>query len=320
MTSATDANSSFSRTRRARRIGLAVLILVAGVALVTSMGMSRPPERLDSPRQDAFLFDQESPAYAVYGATGGTWLTGSEWDAQTVARVARQADATGRLPVLVLYAVPGRDKDGPSRGGLRTAAEYRRFVEKQAKTLGKTRALVIIEPDALPLGLAPERLREAVSLFRTHAPQAELYLDAGHSNWHPPAEMAKRLIAAGILDAAGFSLNVSAFEWTQANLDWGTRTVRALAALDSGLAEKRFVIDTSRNGNGPGVDEKGRPTWGDPVRAASGGPITTGPMPTFETGHPHCDAYVWAKTPGYGDNRTRDAMTFGGESWVKPQR
>ncbi|MNX14506.1 Endoglucanase E-2 precursor [compost metagenome] len=314
MTSPTEPpQSRLARPRFATWLGIALL------ALGTSLGFALPPERPSAARHDAFLFEEESPAYGIYGATGGTWLTGSTWDVQTVERVARHAEQTGRVPVLVMYAIPGRDLNGPSGGGARNAAEYRRIIERVARAMGKARAIVILEPDALPLGLSPALLREAIALFRTHAPRAELYLDAGHSNWQKPEVMAKRLVEAGIQEAAGFSLNVSAFEWTQNNLDWGERTRQALMALDPALAGKRFVIDTSRNGNGPGVDEQSRPTWGDPVRARNGGPIMAGPRPTFDTGHPHCAAFLWVKTPGFGDNRTRNATTFGGEDWVKPQ-
>lgn len=295
---------------------LPAVALLGGIALC--VGFARAP-RLQPPEPaERFLFDETSPAFALYGATGGTWLTGSHWDNATLERVVRLGKDTGKLPVIVIYAIPDRDRGGGSAGGARNRTEYLKLVEGYAKQLADSRAVVVLEPDALPLGLSPDLVREAVVRLRRHAPRVSLYLDAGHSNWHGPETMAERLIAAGIHEADGFSLNVSAFEWTEDNLIWGARTLEALRAKDPELGAKRFVIDTSRNGNGPGVDEKGERTWGDPVRALNGGPIMTGPQPTFETGYPGCAAFLWVKTPGYGDNRIRSASEFGGKDWVLP--
>ena len=45
-------------------------------------------------------------------------------------------------------------------------------------------------------------------------PGVGVYLDAGHSKWATPEEIAPRLVAAGIDKADGFSLNVSNYKAT----------------------------------------------------------------------------------------------------------
>jgi endoglucanase len=142
-------------------------------------------------------------------------------------------------------------------------------------------------------------------------------VDAGHAGWKSPKEMARLLVAGGIAWADGFSLNVSNFEWTSKNVAYGDAVVAELAKL--GVTGKQFVVDTGRNGAGPGVDKWGLGTWGDPEHARGGGPIKNGPLPTTHTGNNHAAAFLWVKAPGYGDNRTRPAERFGGAAWVAPE-
>ena len=51
-----------------------------------------------------------------------------------------------------------------------------------------------------------------------------------------------------------------------------------------------FVIDTSRNGNGPHGND-----WCNPPGRSLGIP------PTCDTDHEKCDAYLWVKIPGESD-------------------
>jgi endoglucanase len=150
---------------------------------------------------------------------------------------------------------------------------------------------VILEPDALA-GMdcldavtRQERvtlIREAVQALK--AQNASVYLDAGHAQWQPPAEMAKRLQEGGIAIADGFALNVSNLQATSANVAYG----EALSRLVGG---KHFLIDTSRNGV-PGTDPRG---WCNPRGRA------LGVAPTTNTGHPLIDAFLWIKQPGESD-------------------
>ncbi|MEX2280866.1 MAG: glycoside hydrolase family 6 protein, partial [Gemmatimonadota bacterium] len=126
-----------------------------------------------------------------------------------------------------------------------------------------------------------EMLKDAVARLKSR-PGTSVYVDAGHTAWQPAAVAASRLIEAGIAQADGFSLNVSNFETTASNLSYGVQ----ISALVGG---KHFVIDTSRNGLGPGS------TWCNPAGRALGS------APTTRTGHPRVDALLWVKRPGESD-------------------
>lgn len=256
------------------------------------------------------------PSTGVYGASGAEWYGDANVD--DVKRVISEAKAQNQTPVFVQYNIPNRDKGGGSAGGAATVEAYAASCEKNAAAIGDAPAVVIIEPDALALGLDPSTVKRALEIYRAHCPNARLYLDAGNCAWLSVDDAANKLLQAGIKEADGFSLNVSGFQWTNDSTAYGDKIVAALAQRDPSLASKQFVVDTSRNGNGTGVDENGHDTWGDPVRAKNGGPIMNGPLPTTHTGDPHCAAFLWVKPPGFGDLRTRSCFQFGGAAWVAP--
>ena len=219
------------------------------------------------------------------------WLGG--W-VRDIRREVNQAVSTmtgsGALPVFVAYNVPYRDCGSYSAGGSATAAAYRAWVKDFAAGVGGRNAIVILEPDALAgmdclaAGGRAERvalLREAVQALR--AQRASVYIDAGHANWHAPEEMARRLKLAGIADANGFSLNVSNFSSTPANIAYGEKLSRLVGG-------KHFLIDTSRNGVQTTSTE-----WCNPRGRA------LGVAPTTNTGHPLVDAFLWVKAPGESD-------------------
>lgn len=216
-----------------------------------------------------------------------TWLGAWSGDvASTVHRVVADARAAGGVPVFVAYNIPGRDCGGYSAGGEASAEGYLRWVEGIAAGIGSAQAVVVVEPDALAqlCGDAAERyrmLRTAVDVLERN-PGTHTYLDAGHADWIDAPTMARRLGAAGVDGADGFALNVSNFGTTAANVAYG----RQVAAL---LAGAHFVVDTSRNGNGPASD------WCNPPGLA------IGERPTTHTGHDVVDAYLWIKTPGESD-------------------
>lgn len=238
---------------------------------------------------DAALLDK--------AASGGSarWLGPA--DGTTAVRTyAAAAGAAGRTPVFVTYAVPHRDCGSYSAGGLTTADEYRAWVSGVAAGLRGSRAVVVVEPDALlhldRCGDRDERLallRASVDAYV--AAGAEVYLDAASSNsfgWSADQlrEMALRLRAAGVDRAAGFSVNVSNFQRSANEEAYGTY----LSAL---LGGKAFVVDTSRNGAGPLAGPNGT-VWCNPEgRALGARPGTTGPGPHV--------ANLWIKTVGRSD-------------------
>jgi endoglucanase len=230
-------------------------------------------------------------------------------------RLITAAGVAGRTPVLVPYWVPQRDCGGHSGGGAPDAAAYRAWIAELAAVVRGRPAIVVLEPDAVPHVLdgcvtgpaAEERLtllREAIEAFK-ESDGPRVYLDAGNPGWIKDTErVAAALRDAGVDDADGFSLNVANFETTEDNIAYGTD-------VSDRLGGKPFVIDTSRNGNGPapvdGRNSDGH--WCNPPGRA------LGPAPTEDTGTPRVDAYLWVKRPGESDGACLPDAPPAGQWW-----
>jgi endoglucanase len=235
------------------------------------------------------------------------WI--GDWDAATavsarVDRVLTDAGRTHRVPVLVLYAVPHRDCGSNSRGGSPSAASYQVWFNKALAGVKGRRAIVVLEPDALPqLDCLPAADRAArVQLLSWAVGQLALrrsvtsYIDAGNANWQPTKIIASRLRAVGAQRLRGFSLNVSGFQSTAASTSYGEK----VSALAGGA---HFVIDTSRNGRATAT------TWCNPKGQR------LGTRPTVTTRNPLVDAYLWVKHPGESDG-TCGGGPAAGRFWV----
>ena len=288
-------------SERPRRLIVAVLLLVP-VMLSGAAG--------SNPFKGRKLYvDPNSPAKRQ----AETWKRARPVDAALISRIAEQPVArwlggwvrdirrevnqavstmtgSGALPVFVAYNIPYRDCGSYSAGGSATAAAYRGWIRNFAAGVGGRNAIVILEPDALAgmdcLAAAGQAERAALlheGVRALRAQRAFVYLDAGHANWHAPEEMARRLELAGIAEATGFSLNVSNFASTQANIAYGEKLSRLVGG-------KHFLIDTSRNGVQTNSQE-----WCNPRGRA------LGVAPTTNTGHPLVDAFLWVKAPGESD-------------------
>lgn len=243
----------------------------------------------------------------IAGQPGTTWF--GDWNADIRAAVADRTAAvmaSGAVPVYVAYNIPVRDCSQYSGGGATSAAAYRDWIRAFARGLGTTRAVIILEPDAvaaagcLSSAQRDERyalLADAVDVLMAQG--SAVYVDAGNPNWVPAAEMAARLQRSGIARATGFSLNVSNFQTTESNIRYGT----ALSAL---VGDRRFIIDTSRNGLGPTADNQ----WCNPDGRALGS------APTVDTGHDLVDAFLWVKLPGESDG-TCGGGPAAGQWWAE---
>lgn len=241
-----------------------------------------------------------------------SWL--GEWTPDVRATAERETNAAvaaGTVPVFIAYNIPGRDCGSYSAGGQRSPQAYREWIGALAQGIGDRPAAVVLEPDALGLltCLAPpdqqvrlDLLRDAVRTLGAGARTA-VYLDAGSSNWLRVDEAVARLRAAGVDEARGFALNVSGFQRTPDLVDYGVAISQGLGGPDPA----RFVIDTSRNGNGPlpaAEDPTGEPWCNPPGRAL-------GERPTTATPHPLADALLWLKVPGESDGTCRNGPPAG---------
>jgi endoglucanase len=242
------------------------------------------------------------------------WFADRSAVASRVRSLTRRAARADRTAVLVAYYVPGRDCGSYSAGGAPSAASYREWVRALARGIGNRPAVVILEPDAIPQAVTgclsaaarAERyalLRFAVRTLAAH-PRAVVYLDAGNPGWiKPPSRLVRPLRSAGAETADGVALNVSNFYRTATTLRYGL-------ALSRALGKAHFVIDTSRNGNGPvRADDRGGPAWCNPPGRA------VGKDPTTNTGQHLLDAYLWVKVPGVSDGACRPGAPRAGEWW-----
>lgn len=219
----------------------------------------------------------------------GTWNAPSSVrkDVRSYVRKAKKATA---VPQIVLYAIPNRDCGGYSAGGF-SAGTYKKWVRGVAAGLKGSKALVVLEPDALGLDCGGSQrnalLRYAVG--KLSAAGALVYIDAGHSSWRTPADMAKRLKAAGVSRARGFATNVSNFRPTTAERSYAEKVSKALGKRGIKAKNRHYVIDTSRNGRATAGAE-----WCNP------GGQGLGVKPRW-VGGKRLDAYLWVKRPGESD-------------------
>lgn len=205
------------------------------------------------------------------------------------------------LPILVIYNFPNRDLGQYSKGGAKCEDSYLQFISSFCDGLGDSDPIVIYEPDALAHTdkmQSAERERR-LSLIKTaletlsERTQARIYADIGHSNW------LDLNAAQGLLDAVmnpnirGFALNTSNYRTTTESVEFGQK----LCEL---RPQDHFVIDTSRNGNGPYGNE-----WCNPPGRAIGHP------PTTDTGIEQCDAFLWIKVPGESDGKKNGGLRAG---------
>ncbi|MFG2554997.1 glycoside hydrolase family 6 protein [Streptomyces sp. NPDC048581] len=222
------------------------------------------------------------------------------------------ADKAGRTALLVLYNIPHRDCGQFSEGGAADGNAYRAFVDSVAKGIGDRETTVILEPDAVLHMVdnctAPEYHEErydllsgAVAMLKS-LKNTKVYLDAGNAGWGHPDQIFDPLKRAGIDQADGFSVNVSNFYTTEDSITYGKE-------LSAKVGNKPFVIDTSRNGNGPYTEGNPDERWCNPPGRA------LGETPTTKTTDPLVDAYVWVKRPGESDGECKGGPKAG-EWWA----
>lgn len=225
--------------------------------------------------------------------------------AQIAAAHAAQAAKRGQTPVFVLYSNPHPREARWQNGN--DAEAYLDWIAAIAEALAQTNAWIVLEPDALAFAAsyAPEerrarlsQLHAAVAMLAQRTPQARVYLDAGHSGWIAREEMSTLLREAGVGRARGFSLNVSNYRRTENEAAYGRALVEALGG-------GHFLIDTSRNGNGPAPDAD----WCNVLGRA------LGEHPSRDAGDPLIDALLWIKPPGESDGACRGGPPAG-EFWV----
>jgi endoglucanase len=288
---------------RARTVGVTAL---SAVALMLTL-VSVPAQAARDPRLTRALFvnPSTSAAAAAQHEPGVRTLAKTPqafWATDHLPRTrvksavrtyAQRAKKAKRTPVVAVYAIPGRDCGAHSAGSFNSST-YKRWVAQLASGLKGTKAIAILEPDALAMlgdckgqGKRTELLRYATKKLKKAG--VWVYIDAGHARWKPASVMAKRLKSAGISHARGFSTNVSNFQRTSDEKAYAKQVIRELKKLK--ITGKRYVIDTSRNGGRvPEAWESTCNPWG----------VRVGSKPrVYKSGSHH--ANLWVKNPGESD-------------------
>ncbi|MEU8788999.1 glycoside hydrolase family 6 protein [Streptomyces sp. NPDC048643] len=247
----------------------------------------------------------------IAGQPTGEWI-GPENPEQEARGFTEAAEKADRAAILVLYNIPHRDCGQFSQGGAADGNAYRTWIDGVARGIGDRPATVILEPDAilhLVNQCTPEEFREErYDLLKGAVTQlaslknTKVYLDAGNAGWGHPDQIFEPLRAAGVDRADGFSVNVSNFYSTDDSVAYGKR-------LAAKVGNKHFVIDTSRNGNGPYTRGKPDENWCNPPGRA------LGENPTTKTADPLVDAYLWIKRPGESDGTCKGGPKAG-EWWA----
>ncbi|NLF05035.1 MAG: glycoside hydrolase family 6 protein, partial [Actinomycetales bacterium] len=222
----------------------------------------------------------------------GTDATGAAEDVRDYTTRASEDGTTG---VLVIYAVPGRDCGQHSSGGVGESA-YARWIDAVAGAM-MGEPWVILEPDALPMLGDCDGQGDRVGYLQYAAETltaagVRVYFDVGHSGWLPAEEAARRISLVGLDHAVGFALNVSNYQTTADSVDYGERVAAALGGA-------RYVIDTSRNGNGSDGQ------WCNPRGRA------LGERPRLVADSGSLDAELWIKLPGESDGQCNGGPAAG---------
>ena len=209
------------------------------------------------------------------------------------------------VPVFVAYDIPWRDCSQYSSGGAASAAAYQGFINLLTSGLGQSKAVVIVEPDALTemscLSSSQQQTYDqlisyAVQRIDTDA-NANVYVDAGNPTWQSTATEASLLQQAIGSARAGFAINVSNFSSVPTDIAYGD-------AISQQTGGRHYVIDTSRAGASvPGG------VWCNPAGAKIGA------YPTAYTNHAGLDAYLWIKDVGESDG-TCNGGPAAGQFWL----
>jgi endoglucanase len=230
------------------------------------------------------------------------WLNGFA-DLADVPSFLAAAKRQGALPVLVAYAIPNRgcsnfreglpygDYDRPTP----RADSYAAWIAELVRQLGSTRAVVVLEPDAVPADCFDDARAATLAgaVDKLVAAKQFVYIDAGHSSWVPSGNVAMRLLRSGITKAEGVSLNVSNRYPTWAAADFGEELSELVGGRD-------YIVDSSRNGaDDTALDPASLSNdWCNRPDQALGVQKTGTPDAAR---WPHLAAQLWIKVPGESD-------------------
>lgn len=167
----------------------------------------------------------------------------------------RYPNAVVHLAVFRLWPRGEGAKDIPLTSAEQTA--YKSWMNSLIAGIGRTRAVVVLEPD---LGIAGWNsavrdrsvrmglVRWAAVRFHQSAPNTAVYLDGSSADWLSVDKAASMLKWAGIQYVRGFALGATHYSTLGSEIAYARDVSQRLAAL--GVPGRKAVIDTSDNGRG----------------------------------------------------------------------
>jgi cellulose 1,4-beta-cellobiosidase len=212
-----------------------------------------------------------------------------------------------------------------AKGEERYRSEFIDAIAKTFATYPEQRIVVILEPDSLPNVVTNTGVEKcalsanvyknsiAYAIAKLSLPNVHIYLDGAHAGWlgwegnrENMADVVKEVLvmAGGTNRIRGLATNVSNYNALAG--DYGTKlepstpTPNELVYIQKmsetlakkGITNKKFLIDTSRNGRGDMRTKWGN--WCNIRGAGLGERPRVSPLPLL-------DAYVWVKPPGESD-------------------
>ncbi len=257
--------------------------------------------------------------------TAGRYLDDAEAQAKKSGKPTLILFVLYDLPVRDCSATASAGELDLPNGEARYKDEFLAPVAAQFRAHPSLRIVAILEPDSLPnvaTNLTVGKCASADPVYRRsiaaaikalQIPNVSIYLDAAHAGWlgwdgnrEKIAKIYKSVLddAGGADKIRGFATNVSNYdppaggdakrlEASNPSADEITYTQKLAESLaKEGIANKGFIIDTSRSGRG-GIRTKGG-SWCN----VKGAGLGERPRATPEPG---IDAYWWVKPPGESD-------------------
>jgi endoglucanase len=176
---------------------------------------------------------------------------------------------------------------------------YQKWIKGLAAGIGNFHVVMFLELDSIittqcmehePAYRLRDRLleiRDAVQTLET-LPHTAVYVDAGAADAIGPKRTVSLLRRAGVMDAQGFFVNSTHFDWTTKEVAFGQKIAEALGGV-------HFVVNTGENGQGPLVP-RSRVLYGNEELCNPVG-RGLGPM-SVQTGYKYVDAFLWFTNPG----------------------
>jgi endoglucanase len=221
------------------------------------------------------------------------------WPAHTVARYLESVENRRPNTVVQLstyslvHAACGGDTSSPA-----FIKRYERWVHGLARGIGNFHVVMFFELDSLIttqcMTHQPAKLRDRLLEVREGVqtlealPHTSVYIDAGAADALSSQRDVSLLKRAGVMDAQGFFVNSTHFDWTTKEVAYGQQIAQALGG-------KHFVVNTGENGQGPLVPKvrlhNGNEELCNPPNRG------LGPM-SVQTGYTYVDAFLWFTNPG----------------------